>query len=300
MKKIAILFTIFIFQLESNACLNYYVLDERGYRHLHDDYPPSNIFLAPKYDIEKLKAFEKQITTIPIAEKFKYISDYSATLLTLGRIKEAIPILEKLIIERPEEYEINANIAVAYELDGRIDEAIKYLKKAIEIKPTAHRESEWFHLRILESAIEIRDKKLQIENYNILKLQFDTSNQIAKQISYQLKERLPLTKSPNSLLSKVIEESSDFYNKNLSLEWAIELYAIAIGYTNDSATENRLWQKILASRTRLIELKEQGKESSVSEYLTTSRWKKKLEKRIKKWKNYSPYYYEKEILTVFN
>jgi tetratricopeptide (TPR) repeat protein len=300
MKKIAILFTFFIFQLNSNACLNYYVLDERGNRHLHDDYPPSNIFIEPKYDIEKLKTFEKQIATIPVAEKFKYISDYCATLITLGRFKEAIPILENLRNERPDEYEINANIAVAYELDGKIDEAIKYLKKAIGIKPTAHRESEWFHLRILESALEIRDKKLQIEDYNILKLQFDTSKQIAKQISYQLKERLPLTKSSNPLLSKVIEECSDYYNKNLSLEWAIELYAIAIGYTNDSASENRLWQKILASRARLIELKEQGKESSVSEYLTTSRWKKKLERRIKKWKNYSPYYYEKEILTVFN
>ncbi len=300
MKKIILLLAFYLFQTNSIACINYYVLDERGNKHMHEDYPPSFIFIAPKYDIENLKKLEKEIANAPVAERFKYISNYSATLISLGRFKEAIQILENLIKDRPVEYEINANIAVAYELNGQIDEALKYLKKAIQMNPTSHIKSEWFHLRILESAIEIRDKKLKIEEYNILKIQFDSSKEIAKQISYQLKERIPLTKSTNSLLSKVIEESADFYRKNLSLEWAIELYAIAIGYTNDTDKENKLWEKIFTSRERLVQLKEQGKESSVSKYLTKSRWKKELKKSINKWKNYSPYYYKEEILTVFN
>lgn len=301
MKRIIITTCIILtlFCSKSSACLNYYVLDSSGHRHMHEDYPPSRIFIHTKYDIEELKKIEKEMTTVATTEKYKYISNYAAALIQLGRFKEAIPILENLLKDHPDEYEIIANIAVAFELNGQIDDALSHLKRSMALSPKSHRESEWFHLRILEAAIEIRDKKSDPQAINVLKIRDETSKAIGFQLSYQLNERVPLTGSPNSLLCKVIEESADFYKANISLEWAIELYAIAIGYSPDNAVETRLWQKINSSREKLVEFKKHGKEGSVSKYLYDSNWIKKINKRIAEWRNYQPYYYDKEIIKTF-
>ena len=301
MKRYTQLLILFLtlFSLRSVACLNYYVVDSSGHRNMHDDYPPSNIFISTKYEIEDLKSTESKILTASLSERYKYISNYCATLIKLGRHKEVIPILEGLLKDKPNEYEINANLAVAYELNGQIDDALTFLKKSILINPKSHNESEWFHLRILEAAVGLRENKLTPQDISVLKLHGDTSHKIGFQISYQLKERIPLTKSANSLLSKAIEESADFYSANISLEWAIELYAIAIGYTSDNAVKQELWDKINLSRQKLINFKNQGKEGSVSKYLYKSNWKKKVNQRINEWANYTPYYYDKEIKPTF-
>lgn len=289
-----------LFSLRGVACLNYYVVDSSGHRNMHDDYPPSNIFIHTKYDIDNLKTLESKVLLAPTNEKYKYISNYCAALIKLGRHREAIPILENLLKDKPNEYEINANLAVAYELNSEVDKALIFLKKSISISPYSHNESEWFHLRIIEAAINLRENNLNPQDISVLKIQSDTSSKTGFQISYQLKERIPLTKSANSLLSKVIEESADFYSANISLEWAIELYAIAIGYSADNAVKQELWDKINQSRQKLINFKNQGKVGSVSKYLYKSNnWKKEINRRINEWSNYSPFYYDKEIKTTF-
>jgi tetratricopeptide (TPR) repeat protein len=298
-KTTLLFFLLAFFFLKGNACLNYYVIDSSGHKNIHDDYPPSSIYVFPKYNIEKLKYLEQQIKSVPQTEKYKYVSDYCALLIKLGRCKDAVPILERLLNEKPNEYAINANLAVAYELEGQIDKAFTSLKKSISLHPNSHRESEWFHLRILETALEIRDKHLNLQNINVLKINNDTSKLIGLQISYQLKERVPLTKSKNDLLSKVIEESADFYKANISLEWAIELYAIAIAYTSDNSIRTNLWKKINMSRQKLIDFKNQGNVGSVTKYLFKGNWIKKINQKVAEWENYEPYYYEKEIMTTF-
>jgi tetratricopeptide (TPR) repeat protein len=282
-----------------NACLNYYVIDSSGHKNIHDHYSPSSIYIHSKDDIKKLKYLEKQINIVPQTEKYKYISDYCAILIKLGRQKEAVTILEKLLSEKPNEYTINANLAVAYELDGNLDKALASLKKSITIDPDSHRESEWFHLRIVESAIQIRDKNLNLGSANILKIINDTLEEIGIQISYQLQERIPLSKSKNDLLSKVLEESADFYNANISLEWAIELYAIAIAYSSNEDKKTSLWNKITVARKKLIDFKNEGKEGNVSKYLFKANWQKSIIKQIAKWDSYKPFYYDKQIMTSF-
>lgn len=301
MKRYSQLLILFLLlcSLQSNACLNYYVVDSSGHRNMHDDYPPSNIFIHSKYNIEYLKTTGSKIPSIPAGEQYRYISNYCALMIQLGRYKEAIPILENLVKDKPGEYEINANLAVAYELDGQIDKALSFLTRSIAIDPKSHNESEWFHLRILESAITLRDKNLSPQDISVLRIENGTPNKTGVQISYQLKERIPLTKSTNNLLSKVIEESADYYKGNISLEWAIELYAIAIGYSSNDAVKLKLWDKINSSRQKLADFKDQGKEGSVSKYLLRSNWKKKINQRINEWTNYTPYYYEQEIITTF-
>lgn len=169
----------------------------------------------------------------------------------------------------------------------------------MSLSPKSHNESEWIHLRILESTITLRDRNLSPQDISVLGIENEKSKKIGVQISYQLKERIPLTNSTNDLLSKVIEESADYYGRNISLEWAIELYAIAIGYSSNDSIKLKLWAKINSSRQRLIDFKNKGKVGSVSKYLFKSNWKKEINHQISKWTDYKLYYYNEKIRTTF-
>lgn len=283
----------------SQACLNFYVIDSSGRGHMHEDYPPSAIYSRPQYDVETLKRLEDQLNTAPADSRFKYVSDYCAVLIKLGRTPDALPMLEKLLKEQPNEYTLNANMAVALELNGQPEKALEYLKRSLKLQPDSHKNSEWFHERILEAAILQKRSNTSFQDMNILKLNRRDSLKKAEQISYQLKERVPLTPSPNALLCKVITECADFYRATISLEWAIELYAIAIGYSPDQSITDNLWKQINTSRARLMELRKAGKEGSVSKYLYKSNWTKEINKRINDWKSYKPYYYTGKVITRF-
>ncbi|MET0392733.1 MAG: tetratricopeptide repeat protein [Chitinophagaceae bacterium] len=286
---------------DSQACLNYYVLDSSGHRHPYDEYPLSGITVSARYKISRVKELEKKLSAAPAATRYQYVSNYCAALIEAGRFKEAIPMLERLVKEQPEEYEVNANLAVAYELNGQLTEALSYLKKSMAISPDSHRSSEWFHVKVLEAAIVIRDTGKDVRDMDVLQLQdrAGEATETGAQLSYQLHERLPLTGAPNALLHKVLEESADYYQAHLSLEWAIELYAIAIGYADDASAAPRLWEKINLAHEKLIEFREQGKEGTVSKYLYKPDWKNKITALIGKWRNYKPYYYNQPVTTAY-
>jgi len=277
--------------INTYACLNYYVVDERGRSHIHDNYPPSHVYINPKITIEQLQWAEARINNTSDSSRYKYLSNYCVCLIKLGRNAEALPILEKLAADKPGEYEIIANLAVAYELNGQLDKALQYLKKSLEISPKSHNESEWIHQRILEYAIKVRDNKTGDLPNTILGVENDSAATIGEQITYQLKERVPLTPSSNELLSKVIEESADFYRKNISIEWAIELYAIAIGYSTDSKKNEQLWEQMTVLQQKLASLRTSKTIVRTSGYLLNKNWTKEIEKRIARWKNYKPYIY---------
>jgi hypothetical protein len=302
MRKITILCIILMILCSNSiACIQYYVTDSRGERHFHiEDGPersPTEIHKLTREEINMLRMFENQMAAATSISRYKYISNYCASLIKVGRYKESIPILENLLKTHPDEYEINANLAVAYELNGQLDEALSFIKKSMKLNSNSHLGSEWFHLRIIEAAIVSRDTKLKIQEMDILKIKDDTSVATMFQISYQLKERIPLTKSTNSLLSKVIEECADYYYIHYSIEWAIDLYAIAVGYAAEYADENRLWSKINSSREKLVNLNK--KPEFRFKYLYKSGWKKDINKRIMEWRGYSPYYFDGEIKKEF-
>lgn len=66
---ILILFLI-LFSSRSVACLNYYVVDSSGEKHLHQNSSPSFIFIKSKYEIEDLKSIESKLSKVDTNEKF--------------------------------------------------------------------------------------------------------------------------------------------------------------------------------------------------------------------------------------
>lgn len=280
------------------ACINYYIIDSAGHNHFYEHEPPSHIHNSTKYNIEKLNWLEKEIPLKTAEEKYKYLSDYYALAIKLGHYKEAIPAFEKLVAAYPDEYSINANLAVAYELNGQLEKALLYLKKAIALDNTSHENSEWIHQQYLETGIAIQKKLLRSNEATVLTPDSLKNFNTGYQISYQLRERIPLTASPDSLLSKLLTQCGDFYFKTISIEFAIDLYAIAAAYSSDSTTKALLWQKIESARTYLIKVSK-GKRQSSFKYLYSNKWRTSVKKLIETWTNYKPYYYKGEIKTSF-
>jgi hypothetical protein len=51
---------------------------------------------------------------------------------------------------------------------------------------------------------------------------------IGYEISHQLEERVPLSSAPNDMLSKVLEESADYFKNNIFIDWSAKLYAMSL------------------------------------------------------------------------
>lgn len=99
-------------------------------------------------------------------------SDYAAQLLRLDEINTALPILEQLYAEYPQEYNIVANLGTAYELAGQDSKALYLLHKGVFINPNSHRGSEWIHLKILEAKIGLKANPLWLQQNPILGFDF--------------------------------------------------------------------------------------------------------------------------------
>ena len=80
-------------------------------------------------------------------------SDYAVALMYLGRHQEAVTLLHQLEAERPGEYFVAGNLGTAYELTGKNEEALRWIREAIRRNPAAHEGTEWLHAKILEAKI---------------------------------------------------------------------------------------------------------------------------------------------------
>jgi tetratricopeptide (TPR) repeat protein len=278
----------------SYACLNLYVINEAGRESIYDHYRPYDISINEKYDLESLRRYEQYIKEGK--KDLYYTSNYAVYLIKLGRHREALPILRKLYIQHPQEYNVIANLGVAYELNGHLDSAFSLLRNAITINPGAHRGSEWIHVKILKAAISIEKKEAIADTLNILQLEEPRKGDVGVQLGEQWNERVPLTGAPNSLLSKCIEESGDYFRREISIDWAVRLYAIAMGYATTETVKQRLWQKIETARARAVELTKLkprallNYKDNTRQQLLKKNWKQFIQKDIDKWSSYKPAY----------
>mgnify|MGYP000881321941 CR=1 FL=1 len=291
-KALSLLLLLTSIWLTTNACINHYVINEKGQTGIFSFENPMHFNSDSAHLIKQLQLAQERMNKAPDDKKHEAISDYCAYLLKSGRHKEALPMLENLQRLHPKEYSINANLAVAYELDGQLEKALSFLKYSLRLDPYSHQRSEWVHEQILIAAILARQQPENFAQQSIFTLPKGATEEIAAQIAYQLQERVPLTPSPNPLLSKVLEETAQYFRQNVSLEWAIEYYAMAIGYSNDDVTKIRLWNQLTQAREKFVSLQNKKFKSSVGDHLKKANWKKQVEQIVARWERHKPIYYK--------
>lgn len=185
-------------------------------------------FLA-KYNLTELKTYDKDIQ-----------SDIAVNLGYLGRYQEALDILKKLQAAYPEDYTIAANLGTTYELLGKNELALQFIKKGLQLNPESHEGSEWVHVKILEAKIKMAAAPDWIYKNRVLGtgVKFDSKetellNDQAWDVEYQLQERIPFTPFPDVLLANVFDELGDLYATQQSVELAYIAYDFAL--RNDSS-----------------------------------------------------------------
>jgi tetratricopeptide (TPR) repeat protein len=208
----------------------YYSLDKTGHFHDAEDIRRAfNTNFNQKRIEANLKKLEAKLKT---SKDYKLLSDYAVLLLKAGKTKSAIDILEQLSEKYPDEYQIAANLGTAYELDGNVEKALKFIKRGIELNPDAHNGSEWVHVNLLETKLKLEQDGTYLANHSVLNLSEEQkkNTSVRDQLMIQIRERFPFCKGPDPIMASLLVDLGDCYANTTSIEFAKAAYEIAQHY----------------------------------------------------------------------
>ncbi|MBL7731413.1 MAG: tetratricopeptide repeat protein [Chitinophagaceae bacterium] len=179
-----------------------------------------------KYDLSKPQQYDKDVQ-----------SDIAVNLAYLGRYEEALAILEPLQKKFPDDYNIAANLGTTYELVGKNELALRFIRKGIELNPDSHDGSEWVHVKILEAKLQLAKDPSWLNTHRVLQTGVtfqsavsETLDEKADDVEYQLQERVPFTPFPDKILANVFDELGDLYATQQSVELAYIAYDFSLQY----------------------------------------------------------------------
>ena len=163
-----------------------------------------------------------------------------------GKTDEAIEALLKLEEESPGNYSIAANLGVAYELAGDLDNALKWVRTCIDRNPESHHGTEWLHELILLASIEIEKNPDYLKKHHVIECNFSTHNagnevlikngnrmkwkEFSSAVLCQMKERMVFVKPRSEIITDVLVTYAKGLSQFDSLENALKILNIAQEY----------------------------------------------------------------------
>lgn len=215
MKKITLLFilSIAVFS-QSFACINAItkVLTNGSilYEDVEGNVPYGHNFLNKN-------GFQKEIKELDIlysaSQNLDYLSDKGLLFILLGKYNEAIDLYLEIEKLEPNRYSTASNIGTAYELVGQNENALKWIKRSVEIDSQSHSHSEWLHVKILEA--KIKGKEFYTTAF-LLNTDFGTEKvpttslsrieleKLADALYFQLNERMSFVKPKEAIVAKLL------------------------------------------------------------------------------------------------
>ncbi len=196
------------------------------------------------------------IKAAQIGKNYELISDYALELLKTQKTKLGLEILQGLIKLYPNEYNINANLGTAYELNGENKMALKYIKNGLQLNPKSHYGSEWMHVKILENKIS-KEEPVTYKNFftgeensslSYLGITENAGSTIInktlvedtiKQMAYQLHERIFFIAPPNEQVSALVSSFAAYVAKARGYKAAIPFYHFSTKYNPENFSNNQ-------------------------------------------------------------
>ncbi len=144
-------------------------------------------------------------------------NDLVIALLYAKRTAEALTLSTQLLAKYPEDYNVVITHAAALELSGRPADAIPFMKKAIGLNPDSHRGSEWIHLNLLEQRVR---GTVPSDPWSLIGVDLRPDSalmapdsvdlrQLAKQVHYQVNDRLFFTPANDPLFGALLFAYAD-------------------------------------------------------------------------------------------
>lgn len=254
MKYLITIFYILSSIVYSNACGNEYGFTIDG-RKINT----RTFFLSDRMLTFDTSYINKRISVIRLwvknaPQNHKHWSDLAVNFLKVGKVDSAIHILAPLARKHPDEYNITANLGTAYELNGQLDSALKYITKGFELNPKSHLGSEWVHIKILQAKIKNKRspgwlRRNNIISQNELISRINTSDYfpagvVNSNLFYQIRTRAPFTPAPNQVIKNLLLSLGDFNTNHGTYENALMCYVYAMKFEDQKYNLNNIKNKI--------------------------------------------------------
>jgi tetratricopeptide (TPR) repeat protein len=177
-------------------------------------------------------------------------NDYAAALLHVGEIKPALAILVQIERTKPGLYATATNLGTAYELAGKNEHALSWIRAGIRRNPQSHEGSEWLHVAILEAKLALARDAGWLRSHSILGLDFGKAaipkmparfpldnggNRLdaastSQAIHVQMAERLQFVAPPEPIVGDLLFDYANLLMLTDTMENAAAIYDLALRY----------------------------------------------------------------------
>lgn len=179
---------------------------------------------------------------------YKARTDYAVSLIRLHHFADAVEMLYDVEREHPGEYVTATNLGTAYELLGRNDSALRWIREGLRRNPASHYGSEWLHVRILETKLALANDPAWLRSHTVTGIDFgsdpipamprsakgelgrDSIRQLGEHIFYQLGERLRFARKPDPVVADLLTDLGNTLAFTEALQIAVEVYGLALEY----------------------------------------------------------------------
>ncbi len=193
-------------------------------------------------------------------KKLEDYSDYGVLLVYLGRYEEAEKVFLEIEKINPGLYATAVNLGTTYELLGKNELALNWIKKGVRIDPTSHNHSEWLHVKILEAKLK-GDKYINSDfligtNFGtdtLPKTTLDSASlvKLRDAIFYQLEERVTFIKPQEKIVALLLFELGNVCALTDDVTSALRIYDKAKEYGFKSDVLDKRYNHFLSMQAVL-------------------------------------------------
>lgn len=234
-----------------NACINEYVTTLKGEVTFTEGYG----WKLERKEIDTVKLSLKAnslFASYKRSDSLEYYSDYGAVLIYLGDYQKAKNVYEGIEKMSPNLYTTASNLGTIYELIGKPDSALFWIKKSMELNSESHFGSEWIHVKLLEFKISGSQNLSQ----SLLGLDFGNGKipvnrhkydlkRLQRHLWHQLEERTKLVPPKDQIVGNLYFDMGNILAQVHSVEAALACY--------DAAKEYGFESKLMDSRIEAFE-----------------------------------------------
>jgi tetratricopeptide (TPR) repeat protein len=179
---------------------------------------------------------------------FDRLNDLAAVLIRFGRLPEAVSLLQFLERKYPAHFETASNLGTAYELMGRNEDALTWIREGVKRNPRDHSGTEWLHIHILNA--KLGRIPTPAAGRSILNLDFGNDAiprrpaalpvgaagqprslyAVGKAVRYQLLERIQFIAAPDPMVAGLLLDWANLELLAGTVESADVLYDAALRY----------------------------------------------------------------------
>ncbi len=262
-----ILFLMLSFGNNSKACLNGESTVLKNGTFLYQDYLGSVPYGHEFYNsTEGYKEGIQQLDSFYRATKnLDYLSDKGLLHILLKQYEYAINLYLEIEKREPNRYSTASNIGTAYELIGQNENALKWIRKSIEINNRSHFYSEWIHVKILQAKINgdkfcnsrfLLNTDFGMDSIPANTMKKEELGKLSEALYFQLNERISFVKPKERIVAQLLFDLGNIAFLLGNYRDAIEDYQQSKKYGySDEIVDRRIKTSDNFLRTQLSEEK---------------------------------------------